>query len=423
MNTKRIFSVIRREIKVSMGIGFIAATILIPLVMFAIVGIQVLVADIKTDAESPVTVLLDPNAPFESILRDEIGKSKELTESKVKVDYATGSGNGATEFLDSKREELLGNDNMGIIYIPNTAAQDKQVSFYSANPANAHVRLKMETVINKALNQYYFTSNGIQNIDIAQIQRAVTMTGNKVSKSGTEAESWGPLIVGGTLALMLLFGVSFNSMPVMTMVVTEKASRVYEVLLGSLTPLELLWGKIIGKTLVATLQMLIWVVAMAIVLMLLNNFVDVADAFRMDINIAVFAYYVVNYVIGLMTFLTLYAGFAVSYDDSGKASSALLPVYFAILFPFYTFFSLLGNPANGVSEVLSIMPLTSLYVMPARMALINVPAWQPILALVLNVAVLYLAIVAASRLYRLSILTTGNNPSLRQLVLWAKKAG
>lgn len=422
MKFKHVLTVIRREIKVAMGKSFILATIFIPLVMFGIVGIQALVSDIKTDAPSPVIMLLEPEAPFEQALRDEIGKSEDLSKSKISATFEKTTTT-AEAFLDTKRDELLANDNMGIVFVPNSAATDKKVVFYSANPANAIVRTKLSAAINKAFNQHYFVSNGIQNVDIAHVQLNVAMTGNKVSKTGTEAESWGPLIVGGTLALLLMFGVSFNSMPVMTMVVQEKSSRVYEVLLCALKPLELLWGKVIGKTIVATLQMLIWVAAMIVVLILLNNFVDVESAFRMEVKFGVFAYYVVNYIVGLMTFLSIYAGFAASYDDTGKASSALLPVYFMILFPFYTFFSLFGNPANRVSEILSMVPLTSLYVMPARMALINVPAWQPALALLLNAVLMYLAMLAASRLYRLSILSTGNSPSLRQLVIWARKAG
>lgn len=422
MNFNHVLTVIRREIKVARGKSFILATIFIPIVMFGIVGIQALVSDIKSEGVSPIVMLLEPNAPFEQTLRDEVGKSEELSESNITVTFAIAT-TGAQSFLDSKRDELLADDNMGIVFVPNTAATDKKVVFYSANPANANVRTKLSAAIDKALNQHYFDTSGIQNVDIARVQLSVSMSGNRVSKTGTEAESWGPLIIGGTLALLLLFGVSFNSMPVMTTVVQEKSSRVYEVLLCALKPLELLWGKIIGKTLVATLQMLIWVAAMIVGLMLLNNFVDVESAFRMEVNFGVFAFYVLNYIVGLMTFLSIYAGFAVSYDDTGKASSALLPVYFMILFPFYTVFSLLGNPANSVSEILSIMPLTSLYVMPARMALINVPAWQPVLALALNLVVLYVAMVAASRLYRISILSTGNSPSLRQLVIWAKNAG
>lgn len=423
MINKRVVSVIKREIKVSMGVSFILATILIPIVMFGIVAIQYLVSDIKTEDNSPVVIVTEPQAAFAQTLRDEVRTSKDLAESKISIDFATSSAGDISKFLDTKRESLLDDDNMGIVFIPNSAVKDKRVQFYSANPANANVRTKVGDLVDRALNRHYFVSNGIQNVDVELIQQGVVIAGSKISRSGTEAESWGPLIIGFTLALLLLFGVSFNSMPVMSMVVAEKTSRVYEVLLCSLKPLDLLWGKIIGKTLVATLQMLIWVVAMAIVLVLLNNFTDVAEAFRMDFRPGVFVYYVINYVIGLMTFLSLYAGFAVGFDEQSKASSALLPVYFAILFPFYTVFSLLGNPANSVSEILSIAPLTSLYVMPARMALIEVPIWQPILALALNAVVLYMAMVAASRLYRISILSTGNNPSLRQLVIWARKAG
>jgi ABC-2 type transport system permease protein len=423
MISKHTFAVIKREIHTAVGKSFVAATIFIPLLMFAIVGIQVGLSGLKSDAEQPVVVLLESNAPFESVMREELGSSSELAESRIKVTFAHRPQSGVEAYIDSKRDELLGNANMSVVFIPNTAATDKKMSFYSANPGNVIVRTKMSAAIDKALNRHYFLVNNIQGVELGQIQRPVVMSGNKVSKSGTQAESWGPLIVGGTLTLLLIFGVSFNSMPVMTMVVNEKASRVYEILLCSLKPLELLWGKVLGRTLVGSLQMLIWMAAFAVMLLLLNNFVDVADAFRMEFNVGLFGYYVVNYIVGLMTFLSLYAGFSVSFEDNAKASSALMPLFLAIQLPFYTVFSLLGNPANAVAQILSITPLTSLYVMPARMSLISVPLWQPLLALLLNLGVLYFAMLAASRIYRIAILSTGNDPSLRQLVTWAQRAG
>lgn len=425
MISKHTLTVMKREIRAAMGKGFIAATIFIPIVMFATVGIQVAMSmsGIKTDTEQSVIVVLEPGAPFESVLREELSKSSDLAESKIKVEFAARPAGGVKALIDGKRVQLLGNPNMGVVYVPAAAATDKQVSYYSVNPGNTIVRSKVSAAIDRALNRHYFIVNNIQGVELSQIQKPVTMAGNKISQSGTEAESWGPLIIGGILTLLLIFGVSFNSMPVMTMVVNEKASRAYEILLCSLKPLELLWGKVIGKTLVGSLQMLIWVVALAVVLMLLNNFVNVAEAFRMDFKIGVFAYYIVNYIVGLMTFTALYAGFAVSYEDNAKAGAALFPLFLLIQLPFYTVFSLVGNPANFVAQVLSIIPLTSLYVMPARMSLISVPLWQPLLAMALNLSVLYLAMVAASRLYRISILSTGNTPSLRQLVVWAKHAG
>lgn len=423
MISKHTYTVIKREIRTAVGKSFVAATIFIPLLMFAIVGIQVGLSGIKSDAEQPVIVLLEANAPFAAVMREELGSSRELAESRIKVTFARLPPGGVGAYIDSKRAELLGNANMGVVFVPNSAATDKKMSFYSANPGNVIMRTKMSAALDKALNRHYFLVNNIQGVELSQIQRPVTMSGNKVSKSGTQAESWGPLIVGGTLTLLLIFGVSFNSMPVMTMVVNEKASRVYEILLCSLKPLELLWGKVLGRTLVGSLQMLIWVGAFAIMLLLLNSFVDVADAFRMEFNVGLFGYYIVNYIVGLMTFLSLYAGFSVSFEDNAKASSALMPLFLAVQLPFYTAFSLLGNPANAVAQILSITPLTSLYVMPARMSLISVPLWQPLLALLLNLGVLYFAMLAASRIYRIAILSTGNDPSLRQLAIWARRAG
>jgi hypothetical protein len=129
MKFKHVLTVIRREIKVAMGKSFILATIFIPLVMFGIVGIQALVSDIKTEAPSPVIVLLQPDAPFEQALRDEIGKSEELSKSKISATFEKTTTT-AEAFLDTKRDELLANDNMGIVFVPNSAATDKKVVFY-----------------------------------------------------------------------------------------------------------------------------------------------------------------------------------------------------------------------------------------------------------------------------------------------------
>ena len=423
MSNSKIWIVFKREFKVSMGRPFILSTIFIPLVMFAIVGIQVLMSDIKSEAEATVTVLVEKNSPFSRSMEETIKQAATTDEFKLfKLDFKEIGANEFDSYLDKEREALLADDQKGLFYLPNSSATDKEVLFYSINTGNMQIRTNMQSLFNKALNINYFDQNNIKNVDLVFVGKDVQIVGNKVSETGTEKESWGPIIIGGTLALLLLLGVSFNSLPVMSVVVAEKANRVYEVLMSSLKPLEILWGKILAKTAVASLQMLIWVVVMILALVMLDSFVDVSEAFRMEIKIWVFAYYVINYVVGLMLFLTLYAGMAAMYDDTNKASSGLLPVYFAILLPFYTVFSLLGNPANLVTEILSMAPLTSFYVMPARMMMINVPIWQPIVALLINGALLFGAMFVASKVYRISILSSGNEPSLRQIMKWVKSS-
>lgn len=423
MSNSKIWIVFKREFKVSMGKSFIFSTIFIPLVMFAIVGIQVLMSDIKSDAISTVTVLVEKNSPFSDSMAQTLKQVEGTKEYELfKIDFQEIEASEFDGFLDNERQALLGDDQKSIFFIPNSAAADKEVMFYSINTGNMHVRTNMQSLFNKALNLNFFDQHNIKNVDLVFVGKDVVITGNKVSETGTEKESWGPIIIGGTLALLLLLGVSFNSLPVMSVVVGEKANRVYEVLMSSLKPLEILWGKILAKTAAASLQMLIWIIVMILALVMLDSFVDVSEAFKMEIKLWVFGYYAINYIIGLMLFLTLYAGMAAMYDDTNKASSGLLPVYFAILLPFYTVFSLLGNPANLVTEILSMAPLTSFYVMPARMMMINVPVWQPIVALLINIALLFGAMFVASKVYRISILSSGTDPSLRQIMKWVKSS-
>ena len=80
------------------------------------------------------------------------------------------------------------------------------------------------------------------------------------------------------------------------------------------------------------------------------------------------------------------------------------------------------NPANSVAEILSIVPFKSQYVMPLRMAIIDVPVWQPLLALAINAVILYGAMICGGKIYKISILSTGQPPILKQFVQWLRYA-
>jgi ABC-2 type transport system permease protein len=421
MINKRIWPVIRREVRTKLHKGFIISTIFIPLIMGAIVGIQGLLANLKTEDPAQLTLLVENNPALKTLIADAISQADPVKSGLYKVEFKQLPLSEFKTYIETRRQDLIDDDTRSIITVPNTALVDKKISLYSANPSNGAVRNVVVASVNKAFNLNFFATNRIENVDIRFIQTDVGVEGNKVTESGTQAESLAPIIIGGSMALLLLLGITFNSMPLMNIVVSEKQNRVYEVLLSSLKPTDLLWGKIIGTVAVATLQMLIWVTALTVLVMMMNNFVAAGDEFHADFRPGVMLYYVVNYQVGLLIFLSLYAGLSSMYENASAASSSLMPIYFIILLPFYTVFALLGNPANSVAALLSMIPLTSLYVMPARMLLIDVPIWQPALALALNVGVLYFANLIAAKIYRVSVLAAGTSPSLRQIAIWVRK--
>jgi ABC-2 type transport system permease protein len=422
MISPQAWAVIRREINDRRGKGFIFGTILIPFILGLIVGVQILLANLKSEDPAYVTIVLENNSSLQALLTKAFDQSDAVKKKMLHVSYQQIAASGVDAYIKSQQEALVGDNNKSVVVVPDSALKDKKVGLYSANTANMEARRQITAGINKALITSFFAQNNIQNVDVGYIQSDVGVTASKVSKRGTRVEGWGPIIVAWGLPLLLLFGVSFNAPPLMSIVVGEKASRVYELLLSSLKPRDLMWGKVIGAATMACVQMVIWVACFIALVLLMNNFGDVSDSLRIEVRPFVLMYYMLNYLIGLLIFLTLYGGLSAMYDNPSAANATLGPVYMIILLPFYTTFSLLGNPANRVVEILSMAPLTSLYVMPARMTLVDVPAWQGFVALAVNSLVLYFAITVAGKVYRLSILSTGNMPSLRQMAIWARHA-
>jgi ABC-2 type transport system permease protein len=415
--SRQIWVIFRREIKNKFGVGFVIATILIPAFMAAIIGIQTILSKAGSGASANITFVLENNAELERLLRQDLVPS-----GKFQVAYEQVPRASFGAYLERHRQELVRDSSRSIVLVPDSAITDKVIRLYSANPGNNDVRTRVSAAVNKALNLDFFTRNNIQNVDIKFIQTDVTISGSKVSTKGTEAESWGGLIVAFALGLLLMLGITFNAMPVMNAVVTDKTNRVYELLLTSVKPRELMWGKILGVAAISTAQMLIWVVSFAVLVFVLNDVMHVSQSVRMDLSPLLIGYYLLNYVIGLSIFLALYGGLSAMHENPNNAAGALFPVYLLILLPFYTIFSVLANPANAAATVLSIAPFTSLYVMPARMALIDVPIWQIALSLALNILVLRMVIGISGKVYRLSILLTGAQPTLKQLLDTAEKA-
>ncbi len=422
MINRDTWTVIRRELKIGFNKKFVLSTIFIPLVMGTIMATQVSLGQLETTTTTNITLVTEETNKFQPLLEEYINELEQVEEGMYQISYKNLEISAFDQFLESEKEALLDDDFRSVILISNEAMNDKKVTFYSANPSNGKVRESVGGAIDKALNKHFFELNNMGDVDTQFVQTDIEVSGVKVTESGTENESWGPIMLGITLAFLLLFGVMFNCVPVMNVVTDEKASRIYEVLLTSLKPRDILFGKVVGISIVSLTQMTIWMFALIGLTFMVQNFVDLSDAFNTSLNPLVAVYFMANFAIGLTLFLSLYAGLSSAYDNSGDAGAVLYPLYFVILLPFYTVFAIMGNPAHPVISTLSVLPITSLYLMPARMLVIDVPLWQILLSLAGNAVLLYLSIGIAGKIYRVSILSTGNSPSLRQLFTMMKNA-
>ena len=420
MISHRTIAVVKREAKAQIATkAFVIATIALPLLMFLLMVFMVTLGSVENSDETHVTIVT--SAPdVQRPLRDLLDEYNFVQSGQYTIVYHEMSPREFEEFLEQERPALLADNHRGVFYLPERATSDKNVRFYSANPQNVDARVKIGNAVNSVLNRNYFKKRQLNLAELDFVQQEMKVEGIKVGRDGSSVENYGDLLVASVFVCLLMISIFFVASPVPGVVIEEKSGRIAEILISSMTPQELFTGKLIASTINGLFQMAIWMCSFATLIWITTDVIPIPESFRMTLNIPVFAYYLLNHVIGLMIFITIFAGLASAYDNLQDVNTVIIPSVFLVLIPFYASFTLLGNPANSVAETLSMFPFTSLYVMPARIALIDVPATEILIATAINVGTLYLLLVTMGRIYKIGIMTTGRKPTMREVMTWLR---
>lgn len=223
------------------------------------------------------------------------------------------------------------------------------------------------------------------------------------------ARAQGPAAIITLSGVVLLFvSVTFYGSYILLSVIEEKQNRVVEVLLAHVRPRDLLAGKVLGHGLLGLGQM----TAIGVVAVIGLTVTDAVTVPRL-------AYGAVGGV--LLWFLLGYAFYSILYAALGSlasrtedAQSAVGPLTVLLMVAYFATFTIISDPTGVVAVVGSFLPPTAPLMMPVRTALTDVPAWQVLTAVVIEVAAIVGLVWLGGRLYRGAVLRIGPKLSLRE---------
>ncbi|OZD73560.1 ABC transporter permease [Rhodococcus sp. 06-1059B-a] len=191
-------------------------------------------------------------------------------------------------------------------------------------------------------------------------------------------------------------------------VVEEKSSRVVELLLSTVRPLQLLWGKILGIGAVGILQLALYGAAGVGAGLATGTLTITGTA------ISVFAGTLGWFVLGFAFFAVLYAAGGSMVSRQEDVNSTTMPLLLLIMAMFFAAFYSVGDPESTLSNVLSWIPPFSAVMMPLRIAAGVAPVYQIIgTALIMAATTAALAVVAA-KIYQRSILRIGKTVTWKE---------
>lgn len=233
-----------------------------------------------------------------------------------------------------------------------------------------------------------------QGIDLEQLQSGSAVTERLLDPESDDAGSRSAV----AFVFVLLFyvtAVTFG-MSIAQSVVQEKESRVVEILAAAVPIRAMLWGKIVGNTVLALVQILLLAVAGVGTLVVMGE-TDLLSAVGPAVG-----WYVLFFVLGFVALAGLWAvagSLASRTEDLGSTTAPGQVVLFAP----YLIAVVAGE---GVKTVVSMLPVVSAMLMPSRIAEGGVPLWQIGVGLVVNVIGAMLIVRFASRIYERTLMRT-----------------
>ena len=414
--------------------SFILMTFLSPLFIVALLSLIAYLTSVNNEKVRTISVL------------DESGILSEALISSDQILYESLNGMD----LEDAKTTSNSNNAYGLLHVPDLALEDvsEKIKFYSKESPSLSLISSLESKIEKRIGELKLKKMGV---DLSKISASKTYVninqedfeGVKTSKAG----SFLKLIFGAAAGYLLFMFIIIYGNLIMRSVIEEKSSRIIEVIISSVKPIQLMLGKIFGTSLAGITQFAIWVILIAILSFAASSFFgidlsanpqqEMMTAAVSDVNanselqaiiaelhslplINLIVAFVLFFVGGYLLYSSLYAAIGAAVDNETDTQQFLMPVVILLVVGFYVgFFTALEDPHGTISVVFSYIPFTSPIVMLIRIPF-GVPIWEQILSLSVLIFSFLVTVWIAAKIYRVGILMHGKKPSYKDLIKWLK---
>jgi ABC-2 type transport system permease protein len=216
--------------------------------------------------------------------------------------------------------------------------------------------------------------------------------------------------------VMLMFmGVMTGGQSLLTSTVEEKSSRVMEVLLSAISPMELLAGKMIGQFGVSLIVLGMYIV--------LGMAALVSFALVGLLNPWLILYLVIFFVLSYLTYGALMVSVGAVVNDMREAQALMMPLMLLLTFPFWVWFPISQNPNSAFATVISMVPPVNSFAMLIRVTSTAPPPWWQVWTSIgIGALGVYVALWFASKVFKIGLLMYGKPPNVATLIRWARQS-
>ena len=314
----------------------------------------------------------------------------------------------------------------GAVLIPADTFENAQakVTLYTRSSADFVTQERIARIVNQAVTKERLVARGIAAADTEALLARVGVDSVQVTRGGKEKKG-GELnflaaFVFGALLLIPMFA---YGQEIMRGIVQEKTDRVVEILISSMSPIELLSGKILGLAAAGLTQVAIWLVmggAAAAATGAAAASAGMSSLASLDARIV--PYFLIFYILGYLTYASVYAIGGSVTNSEKEAQQFVAPIMFFLLIPWFLATVILQAPESPMAVTLSLIPIFTPVTMFMRIIVSEPAFWEIALSIVLSIATIYGMFWMTAKIFRTGILSYGKRPTIPELVRWLRVA-
>jgi len=391
--------------------AFLISTILIPLLMGGgIVGSIVMGG--KARSTSHITIV-SKDQQLATDLQSELENGKD---SKMTVDVISPGDSTTRTSLDN----MLADKQLdGYLWVtPAASANDRPTFAYTPrSTADISTKGSITSALRTVLVRERLSHQGMVSSDVDSLMEPVKVDTTQAGKNADTTSSFVAIYV---LFFLMYMVIMLYGMNVARSIIEEKTSRVFEVLLATIRPEEMMAGKMIGVGSVGITQVAVWLAAA--VLLTSGPIMSAVGGGSVHVSLSAMQiiFFVVYFILGFMLYSSIAAALGAMVNSEQELQQLNMFLVMPLAGCMFALAPVITNPSGTLSRIISLIPFCTPLIMYLRISLAMPPVWEIALSIVLMLVTIYIILWVASRIYRVGILMYGKKPNLPEILRWLK---
>ncbi len=314
---------------------------------------------------------------------------------------------------EEARQLLEENNISSYIVIRKDFIENGKVIYYSKIQLSSFssANINLERILSDVVIENLLENQGIDSETITKVKNPIQMERVTVTKVGEEKETPFSFVGNYLLPLFLFMSIMNAGGYLLNGIVEEKENKVVEVLLSTISPSELLSGKILGLGGLGIVQVGIWSGGILIVTQFLK-----IPLITLEKGILIIIFFILGYLFYSSIFAMI-GSISTTTRDSQQISAI---VSFIVFIPLLLFFGIVQNPNMPFIRILGMIPPFTPTIMIMRILLTETPITDIIISMIILSCSVILSAKIASRIFKIGILMYGKKPSVNELIRWAR---